>query len=63
MLCASRNLGAREVRRLGEHREELYGAYPHSAGPTIAKYGGELVAFDVAAATVDSRAATGSSPR
>ena len=32
---------------------ELYGAYQKGAGPTIAKYGGELVAFDVAAATVE----------
>ena len=31
----------------------LYGAYQQGAGPTIAKYGGELVAFDVAAATIE----------
>ena len=32
---------------------QLYKEYSASAGPTIAQYGGELVAFDVAAATVE----------
>ena len=30
-----------------------YRAYQKGAGPTIAKHGGELVAFDVAAATIE----------
>lgn len=32
---------------------ELYGEYSAGAGPTLAKYGGEVVAFDVAAETVE----------
>jgi uncharacterized protein (DUF1330 family) len=32
---------------------ELYRAYQQGAAPTIAKYGGELVAFDVAATTIE----------
>jgi len=31
----------------------LYGEYGMGAGPTVAKYGGELVAFDVAAETIE----------
>ena len=31
----------------------LYGEYQQGAGPTIDKYGGELVAFDLAAETVE----------
>lgn len=30
-----------------------YGEYSAGAGPTLAQYGGELVAFDVAAKTVE----------
>ena len=32
---------------------DLYSAYQQGAGPTIAKYGGELVAFDTASETVE----------
>ena len=35
---------------------ELYGEYAQGAGPTIAKYGGELIAFDVAAKTIEGEA-------
>ena len=31
----------------------LYGEYSAGAGPTLAKYNGELVSFDVAAETVE----------
>ncbi len=31
----------------------LYGEYSTGAGPTLARYGGELVAFDAAAETVE----------
>ncbi len=31
----------------------LYGEYQGGAGPTLAQYGGELVAFDVAAETIE----------
>jgi uncharacterized protein (DUF1330 family) len=30
-----------------------YGEYSQGAGPTLAQYGGELVAFDVAAETIE----------
>ena len=33
----------------------LYQEYQAGAGPTLAKYGGELVAFDVAAETVEGQ--------
>ena len=33
-----------------------YKAYQAGAGPTIAQYGGELVAFDVAAETIEGTA-------
>ncbi len=32
---------------------QLYAEYSAGAGPTLAQYGGELVAFDVAAATME----------
>jgi uncharacterized protein (DUF1330 family) len=32
---------------------DLYGQYAQGAGPTIAKYGGELLSFDVAAETIE----------
>lgn len=32
---------------------DLYAEYSAGAGPTLAQYGGELVAFDVAAETVE----------
>ena len=35
----------------------LYGEYQQGAGPTIAKYGGELVAFDLAADVLSSMSA------
>ena len=31
----------------------LYGEYSQAAGPTVAAFGGEVVAFDVAAETVE----------
>ena len=31
----------------------LYGEYAASAGPTVAAHGGEVVVFDVAAATIE----------
>ncbi len=31
----------------------LYGEYAASAGPTVAAHGGEIVAFDVAAETIE----------
>lgn len=31
----------------------LYGEYGAGAGPTVAKYGGEVVAFDVASETIE----------
>lgn len=33
--------------------KDLYQEYAQGAGPTIAKYGGELVALDVAAETIE----------
>ena len=35
---------------------DLYREYQGGAGPTIAQYGGELVAFDVAAETMEGAA-------
>jgi uncharacterized protein (DUF1330 family) len=32
---------------------DLYATYSAGAGPTLAQYGGELVAFDVAAETIE----------
>ena len=32
---------------------DLYGEYSKAAGPTIAQYGGELVAFDIASETIE----------
>lgn len=31
----------------------LYGEYQQGAGPAVAKYGGEIVAFDIAAETAE----------
>ena len=35
---------------------DLYAEYSAGAGPTLAKYGGELVSFDVAAESVEGTA-------
>lgn len=35
---------------------ELYGEYQGGAGPTLQQYGGELVAFDVAAEAMEGEA-------
>jgi uncharacterized protein (DUF1330 family) len=37
----------------------LYAEYSAGAGPTLAKYGGELVAFDVAAETIEGESPGG----